>query len=105
MVAADAETDLAVHLEAATGGEEAEGWRAEGVGRRKDDSAMVYPRGVYGRGRSAECEVPGEEVCFCGKGVEVRGGSRGEFCGFADCRLNTVRNIKLRYHHSKVLQL
>lgn len=66
MVAADTETDLAVHLEAATGSEEAEGGRAEGVGRREDDAAMVDPGGVYGRGRPAECEVPGEEVCFCG---------------------------------------
>ena len=74
MVAADAETDLAVHLKAAAWGEEAEGGRAKGVGGREDDAAMVDPRGVYGCGRPAEGEVPGEEVCFCGDGVEVGGG-------------------------------
>lgn len=74
MVAADAETDLAVHLKAAAWGKEAEGGWAERVGGREDDAAVVDPRGVYGRGRPAECEVPGEEVCFCGDGVEVWGG-------------------------------
>ena len=74
MVAADAQTDLAIHLEAAAGGEEAEGRWAERVGGWENDAAMVDSRGVYGGGRAAECEVPGEEVCFCGEGVEVGGG-------------------------------
>lgn len=74
MVAANAKTDLAVHLEAAAGGEETEGGWAERVGRRQDDAAMVDSRGVNGGGWSAKCEVPGEEVCFCGEGVEVGGG-------------------------------
>lgn len=74
MVAADAKTDLAVHLKAATGGEEAEGRRSEGVCGREDDAAMVNSLGVYGRGWAAECKVPGEEVSFCREGVEVGGG-------------------------------
>lgn len=74
MMTADAETDLAVHLEAATGGEEAEGRRAEGISGREDNAAMVDPLGVYGGGWPAEGEVPGEEVCFCRESVEVGGG-------------------------------
>lgn len=91
MVAADAEADLAVHLEAAAGGEEAEGRRAERICRREDDPAVVDSRGVYGCGRAAKCEVPREEVRFCGDGMEVGGGCRGEFSGFTDYRLSAVR--------------
>lgn len=79
VVAADAEADLAVDLEAARGGEEAEGRRAQRVLRREDDAAVVDAARVGGGGgRPREGEVPVEEVRV-GDGVraEVRGGRGG----------------------------
>jgi hypothetical protein len=71
VVATDAEADLTVHLEAATGSEKAEGGRAERVSGRQNDAAMVDSGGVCGSGRPTQCEVPGEEVGFCGESVVV----------------------------------
>lgn len=86
MVAAYAEADLAVDLEAAGGGEEAEGRRAQRVGGRQGDAAVVDARGVgRGRGRAAQGEVPFEEVGFQRRGVVVGRGLRFELGGFADC--------------------
>jgi hypothetical protein len=86
MVARDAETNLAVDLEAAGGGEEAEGGRAEGVGHGEDDAAVVDAGGEGGGGGGpAQGEVPFEEVGFERLGVVVGGGVGCEFGGFFDC--------------------
>lgn len=84
MVARDTETDLAVDLEAAGGGEEAEGGRTQWVGWWKDDAAVVDAAGVGGgRGRAGQGEVPVVEVGVGdGVGGEVWGGVGGEFGGF-----------------------
>lgn len=84
MVSRDTKADLPVDFEAARGREEAEARRAQRVGWREDNAAVIYPAGV-GRGwwRTGEGEVPVEEVvvkCWCG--VEVRGGGGGELGGF-----------------------
>jgi hypothetical protein len=63
MVSRDAEADLAVDFEAAGGGEEAEGWRAERVCGWEDDTAVVDAAGVRGWwGWAGNCEVPVVEV-------------------------------------------
>jgi hypothetical protein len=65
VVAADGEADFAVHFEAAGGGQEAEGWRAEWVGRWEHYAAVVDAAFVgRGGGRAFEREVPFEEVVF-----------------------------------------
>lgn len=84
MVPTDRQADLAVGLEAAGGGQEAERGRAERVGRREQDPAVVDPRAVGGGGRAGECEVPFEEVGWEGGGVQGRGRVGGEFVGFFD---------------------
>ena len=84
MVARDGQADLAVRFEAAGRGEEAEGWRAERVGGREHDAAVVdagFEGGFWG---AAQREVPFEEVGFEGGRVVVGGGGGGEFVGFAD---------------------
>jgi hypothetical protein len=84
MVARDTQADLAVDLEAAGGGEEAEGGRTQRVGWGEDDAAVVDAAGVGGGWwRAGEGEVPVVEVGV-GDGVcgEVRGGVGGEFGGF-----------------------
>ena len=76
MMSTDTETDLAIGFEAAARGEEAETGRAEGVGGREDDAAVVDPGGVGRAGGAEDREVPFEEVGVEGGGVEggVRGG-------------------------------
>lgn len=65
MVPADGQADLAVGLEAAAGRQEAEGRRLEGVRGRQHDAPVVEAVFVgAGRGRSADREVPFEEVGF-----------------------------------------
>jgi len=83
-MAADAQTYLAIHLEAAAWGEEAEGRRAQRVRRGKHDAPVVDAGAVGGGGGPAEGEVPGEEVGFSGEGVDVGGGGGGELRCFAD---------------------
>ena len=84
MVARYAQADLAVDFEAAGGGEEAERGRAERVGGREDDAAVVGARGVGGGGGAAQGEVPFEEVVVERGGVE--GGVRVglELAGFGE---------------------
>jgi hypothetical protein len=83
-MAADAQTYLTIHLEAAAWGEEAEGRRAERVGRGKHDAPVVDPGAVGGGGGPAKGEMPGEEVGFGGEGVDVGGRGGGELRCFAD---------------------
>lgn len=49
-MAADAEADFPVYFESAGGGQESEARRAEGVGRREVDTAVVEPVLVGGGG-------------------------------------------------------
>lgn len=84
MVAADGQADLAVGLEAAGGGDEAEGRGFERVLGREDDAAVVDAAGVDGARGAAEGEVPFEEVGFEGGRGVVGGGGGEEFLGFAD---------------------
>jgi hypothetical protein len=85
-VPADAQADLAVDFEAARRRKEAEGRWAQRVCVREDNAAVVDARGVgRGRGGPAQGEVPFEEVCVEGGGVEVGGGVCLEFGGFFDC--------------------
>lgn len=69
-MAADRQADLAVDLEAAAGGQEAEGRRAQRVRGREDDAAVVDAVRVGRRRGPLEREVPFEEVGFQGGGVE-----------------------------------
>jgi hypothetical protein len=62
MVSADAETDLAVSLEASRRGREAEARRAQRIGLRQNDPAVIQALGIGAVGRSAQREVPFEEV-------------------------------------------
>lgn len=87
MVAADGQADFAVGLEAARGREEAERGRAQGVGGRQDDAAVVDAVGVDGVGGAAEGKVPLKEVGVEGSGGDVGRGGVGEFLGLADCLL------------------
>ena len=70
MVPGDGEADLAVDFEAAGGGEEAERWRTERVGWGEDDAAVVGSAAVGCGGRTAQSEVPFEEIGFEGCGVQ-----------------------------------
>lgn len=83
---ADGQADLAVDLEAACGGEEAEGGGTQGVAGGEGDAPVVDPVGERGgRGGAAKREVPFEEVGVAeGARVDVGGGVRGEFGGFAE---------------------
>lgn len=81
MMTAYTQTDLAVGLEAAVRGGEAEVGRRERVVGREDDAAVVETVSVGRVGGSAEGEVPFEEVGFerpggvvCGRGVAKLGG-------------------------------
>lgn len=71
MVAGDAEADLAVGLEAAARGGEAEGRGPQGVGGWQDDAAVVNAVGEGGVRWPAKCEVPFEEVGLEGRGCVV----------------------------------
>ena len=62
MVATDAKAYLPIGLEAAAGGQEAEGWRAQWIGRRKDDSTVIYATFIRGGRRALDCKVPFKEV-------------------------------------------
>lgn len=80
MVPADAQADLAVHLEAAAGREEAERGGPQRVRGRQRDAPVVDAGCVGGGGRAAEGEVPVEDVRVGGgRGVEVGGGVGLEF--------------------------
>ena len=85
MVPADGQADLAVGLEAAGGGEEAEGGRAERVGGGQEDAPVVETGAVGGGGRAGNSEVPFEEVGVEGGSVQGVVGGGGEFGGFFDC--------------------
>lgn len=74
MMPTDRQTNLAIRFEAATRGQEAEGWRTERVGGREHDAAVVDASGKGGGGGPAEREVPGEEVRVGGGGGVVVGG-------------------------------
>lgn len=72
MVSRYAEADFAVDLEAACRGEEAKGWRTQGILRRQDNAAVVDAAGV-GRGlwRTANGEMPLEQVLFQWLGMVI----------------------------------
>ncbi len=78
MVSTNAQAYLAIDFEAAAGSEKPETRWTERVSGRQHDAPMVYAVRV-GRGlrRSAQREVPFEEVGFEGGGVEVWGGVEG----------------------------
>lgn len=84
MVPADAQADLAVSLEAPVGRGEAEAGRAQRVGGREDDAAVVDAAVVGAAGRALEREVPLEEVRLEGLGCVVRGGGAADLGCFAD---------------------
>ena len=85
MVPTDTEADLAIDLEAAGGGQEAEVWGFERVGGGEDNAAVVDAVCVGGRrGGTAQGKVPFEEVVFLRRGVQVTGGVGLEFGGFFD---------------------
>jgi hypothetical protein len=65
VVAADGEADFAVHFEAAGGGQEAEGRRAQRVRGWEYYAAVVDAAFVGGGGgRAFEREVPFKEIVF-----------------------------------------
>ena len=70
MVSADAQTDLSIDLEAAGRREEAKRGRAERVGRREYDAAVVDALAIRGGWGAGEGEVPFEEVGFEGSGMK-----------------------------------
>lgn len=72
MVPADGQADLPVDLEAATGGQEAEGRRAQGVRGREDDAAVVDAMCIGGGRGALEREVPFKKVGFQGGGMQGR---------------------------------
>lgn len=75
-------TDLSIDFKTAGWCEEAKGGRAERVGRREHDAAVVDAVFESGGGGPADREVPGEEVFFCWGSVKVGGGLGGEFLCF-----------------------
>lgn len=85
VVAGYVEADLAVGLEAAAGGREAEGGRAERVRGRQDDAAVVYAPGEGGEGGASQGEVPLEEVGFQRRRRVVGRGRVGELGRLAHC--------------------
>ena len=82
-MARNTQTDFPVDFEPARRSEEAEAGWFERVGGREDDPAVVDAVFEGGRGgRTAEGEVPFEEVGLEGRGGVVEGGLLGEFTGF-----------------------
>lgn len=100
MVAADAQADLAVGLEAAARGGEAEARGPERVGRGQDDAAVVEAGAVDRVGGPAQGEVPLEEVRLERLGGVVGGRAAGELGSFTDCGRGesqwTIRNAQGR---------
>lgn len=84
MVSRDGEADLPVDFEPARRREEPEGRRTQRVSRGEDDAAVVDARGEGGVWRTAQGEVPFEQVGLQGDRVEVEGRGGGEFLGFSD---------------------
>jgi len=81
-------TYLAVHLEAPARRHKTEAGRAEGVVRREGYAPVVDAIRVRGARRSAQGEVPLEEVFVERGGMVVFCWVFGEFVGFPDCRLS-----------------
>jgi hypothetical protein len=85
MVSTNTQTNLTINFEAPARCEEAEGWRAQRVGRRQDNSPVVDAFIEGGVRRSADGEVPVEQVCVGGWScLIVRGWGVGELGSFAD---------------------
>lgn len=83
MEARDTEADFAIAFEAAARCEESEAWWAEGIGGGKRYAAVIEPVFEGGRsGRTAQGEVPFEDVVLKGMGGVVCGWVLGQFSGF-----------------------
>lgn len=76
------QTYLPVDLKSACRCKESKTWRAQRIGGRQDDAAVVDAIFEGRGGRTADGEVPGEEVFFGWRGVEVGGRLKREFLGF-----------------------
>lgn len=90
-MAADAQAQLAVDLEAAGRGQEPERWRPQRVCGREHDASVVDPVRVRRAGWALECEVPFEEIAVERAGMQ--GGVRGarELRGFFEDALDGGR--------------
>jgi len=86
MMARYRKADLSVHFKAAAGSEKPEGRRPQGIGHGENYTAMVEAAGIRRRGRrTAQREMPLEEIRFQRFGVVVRGRVRRELGGFFNC--------------------
>lgn len=82
MMSTDTQTNLAIDLEPARGGEKAKRGRAQRVGRRENNAPMVDSLGIRGVRRPGEGKVPFKEIGLERRGVKAWVWIGGELGGF-----------------------